>query len=209
MDSRRARSCSRRASADIENAGLRPTEPLDASSQRALEVKWQEATLPSLKTAKKHHFYAQHDASETSLASVFELPLLSKYLLLAGFIASCNSDRTDKQAFTSSGRARRQRTSTVQQQGALIGKHRQPHAFPLARLLAIFSSITANSTQGQVMEAQLLVQVSTLVHLGLLVRPNRGDVRFEALKYTSNLRPDTARALALQLDDFELADYLT
>lgn len=76
----------------------------------------------------------------------FDLPYVSKFLLLAAFIASRNKPTTDAQVFDPgyiSGKRRRKNGQAMDRatEAALDAQLSGPHSFPLERLLHIFYSI--------------------------------------------------------------------
>lgn len=161
------------------------------------------------------------DRRASSRGLAFELPYVSKYLLLAAYIASRNKPSTDRVIFdpTYSRRGRKDGQATDRMtEGALEAGLRGPHAFPLERLLHIFYCIyaqrDAEEEEGagggaaalarEVQVAEVQMQLSTLVGLRLL--GTLGGDPLEGCSYRCNVGDDMARALAdnvrLQLEDF-------
>eukprot|EP00041_Stephanoeca_diplocostata_P015743 m.301360 g.301360 ORF g.301360 m.301360 type:complete len:577 (+) comp20140_c0_seq2:164-1894(+) len=96
-----------------------------------------------------------------------ELPFLSKYILIAAYLASYNPANTDARMF-----AKRQSKSRGSRRGASKKRRERvpqyllgPKAFPLDRLLAILYSLVEMKTDAS---AEVYSQISTLVTLRLL-----------------------------------------
>ena len=70
-----------------------------------------------------------------------ELPRMSKYLVIAAFLASYNPSKLDSRFFTRTGDNKKakldKKSVTAKKRQQLIG----PRAFPIQRMLAIFFSI--------------------------------------------------------------------
>ncbi|KAL4457995.1 hypothetical protein ABPG75_012860 [Micractinium tetrahymenae] len=167
---------------------------------------------------------AQRRACSTGLA--FELPYVSKFLLLAAHIASRNKPTTDRAVFDPGFRKRGRRDAQAmdrQAEAAVEAKLRGPHSFPLERLLHIFWAIFAHhdaedeeegregegderrEAQRVMQQAEVLHQVSSLVSLRLLDQCS-GDI-LEGQLYRCNLGEDMAGALAANVR-LRLGDYL-
>lgn len=153
-----------------------------------------------------------------SAGLAFELPYVSKFLLLAAHIASRNKPTTDRAVFDPGFRKRGQRNPQAmdrQAEAALEARLRGPHSFPLERLLHIFWAVFAHhdaEDEGERQEAQrvmrqgeVLHQVSSLLSLRLLDQCS-GDV-LEGQLYRCNLGEDMAEALADNVQ-LRLGDYL-
>ncbi|PRW18369.1 origin recognition complex subunit 5-like [Chlorella sorokiniana] len=153
----------------------------------------------------------------------FELPYISKFLLLAAYIASRNKPTADRAVFDPTFRKRGRRDAQAhdrQVEAAVEAKLRGPHAFPLERLLQIFHAIYADhdaddeeeeggqdleETHRVMQQAEVLQQVSSLVLLRLLEQVS-GDV-LEGQSYRCNLGDDAATRLADNVR-LRLTDYL-
>lgn len=109
-----------------------------------------------------------------------ELTFCAKYLLIAAFLASYNSVKTDKRFFVKyQGHSRSRRFVISKDDKKLSG----PKAFTSERLIHIYSALlelnydstTGNSSLGRLDEPtnQLLLQVENLAGLRLLVRINQ------------------------------------
>eukprot|EP00794_Sanderia_malayensis_P017924 gene17924-19706_t len=109
-----------------------------------------------------------------------ELPYLSKYLVIAAFLASHNPSRTDRRFFCKSSYGKMsKRAKTAAKKGKTDEKLTGPKAFPLDRLMAIFYSIIDDDID---CSASLLIQVSTLVSLNLIAKVSADD-QIDVSKY--------------------------
>lgn len=169
---------------------------------------------------------AGRKASSSGLA--FELPYISKFLLLAAYIASRNKPTSDRAVFDPTHRKRGRKDAQAhdrQVEAAVDAKLRGPHSFPLERLLHIFYAIYAHSdaedeeeegdeeeeaqrkaeAQRVMQQAEVLQQVSSLVALRLMDQSS-GDV-LEGQAYRCLIPEDVAAALAANVR-LRLTDYL-
>ncbi|CAG0887501.1 unnamed protein product [Darwinula stevensoni] len=131
-----------------------------------------------------------------------ELPLYSKYLLLAAYLASYNPSKTDKRFFMKHhGKQRKMLKSTKKEKAKshLIG----PKPFTLDRLLAIFYSIIDEKV---IPSSNIMCQVTSLVTLGLLARMRTEDP-INAPKYKCLLSFQLAKQIARTVE-FDLLSYL-
>ncbi|XP_022189631.2 origin recognition complex subunit 5 [Nilaparvata lugens] len=131
-----------------------------------------------------------------------DLPYFAKHFLVAAFLASHNPPSTDRRLFAKShGRKQRKR--------ALVGAGRRenavdallgPRSFSLDRLFAIFYSLLDQRTN---LTASLMIQISSLVELGFLVRQGDG---LELPKYKAMVGFDcvdpVARTLGLNVKKY-------
>lgn len=135
-----------------------------------------------------------------------ELPFYSKYLLLASFLASYNSSRTDRQLFSklkqSKARHKLQRhKAATEATGNQVG----PSEFSMDRVMAIFHSITT-VTAAQLPSTQLHCQMATLVSLQLLARSSKSEA-LDCPKYKCLMDLATAQHLAVNVG-FDLFHHL-
>lgn len=166
---------------------------------------------------------ADRKASTQGLA--FELPYMSKFLLLAAYIASRNKPTADRAVFDPGYGSRGRRNAQAldrQAEAALEATLKGPHSFPLERLLHIFYCIYEQhgpendgdegqsghggaATRHEVQRAEVQMQLSTLVSLRLL-SASSSDV-LEGGTYRCSLPDDVARAIAANVK-LRLTDYL-
>ncbi|EFN58433.1 hypothetical protein CHLNCDRAFT_50195 [Chlorella variabilis] len=155
----------------------------------------------------------------------FELPYVSKFLLLAAHVASRNKPTSDRAVFDPTYRKRGRKDAQAhdrQVEAAVEAKLRGPHTFPLERLLHIFYVLYAHhdaedeeegaegrlevpQSQRVMQQAEVLQQVSSLVALRLLEQCG-GDV-LEGQLYRCNLGEAAAAALGANVR-LRLTDYL-
>lgn len=115
--------------------------------------------------------------STTKLALSFELPFHAKYMLIAAFLASYNPAKEDKRIFMKrTGKSRKK--SILRKQVVKRKEHSSPRSFPLDRMLAIFCAILNEKVD---VNANLLAQIPTMCHLGLLATV--GDNNLDEPKY--------------------------
>lgn len=166
----------------------------------------------------------QRRACSAGLA--FELPYVSKFLLLAAYVASRNKPTADRAVFDPGLRRRGRRDAQAtdrQAEAAVEARLRGPHTFPLERLLHIFWAIFAHHEgdeegegwQGDadnrqearrvMQQGEVLHQVASLLSLRLL--DQCGGDALEGQLYRCNLGEDVADALAANVR-LRLADYL-
>ncbi|KZF20670.1 hypothetical protein L228DRAFT_176883 [Xylona heveae TC161] len=146
-----------------------------------------------------------------TLKNTHELPLFSKFLLCASYLASFNPSRQDPIHFMKATEKKRRRKSTVGT-SARATKHRKiqrrllgPQAFVLERMLAIFQAICPRSLASS---ADLLTQVATLSSLRLIIRASgTADALEPQTKWRVNVGWDYILQLARSVD-FEIEDHL-
>uniref|UniRef100_A0A182W544 Uncharacterized protein n=1 Tax=Anopheles minimus TaxID=112268 RepID=A0A182W544_9DIPT len=106
--------------------------------------------------------------TSTLLPQYIELPYYAKYLLIAAYLASNNATKEDKRLFVKNHGKQRKRLQTVNARAKVVEKmitKLGPKAFNIDRLLAIFYAILDEKVG---LTCNLMVQISTLVHLKLL-----------------------------------------
>jgi origin recognition complex subunit 5 len=164
----------------------------------------------------------------TPLGLTIELPYMSKFLLLAAYIASRNKATADRAVFDPGYSKRGKRDAQAhdrQTEAATENMLKGPHSFPLERLLHIFyciydqhcaedtiengSEASANAKNAaaahEVQRAEVQMQVSTLVALRLL-SVSGGDL-LEGGMYRCNLAQEVAYQIAANVK-MRLNDYL-
>jgi len=128
-----------------------------------------------------------------------ELPMLTKYLLIAAFLASYNPQKYDIRYFSSQSLGIRHRPANAKYSQLLLG----PKVFDLNRMLAIFSKIQPlKSAQNS---AEILHQISSLVSLKMLQKVS-GDV-LDVVKFKCNVTFDFIQNLSANAN-FPLFQYL-
>lgn len=140
-----------------------------------------------------------------------ELPLLSKYLLIAAFLASYNPAKTDKRFFVrNNGKAKR-----VKRSAAAVLAHRRssqllgPKPFPMDRMLAIFHVVKDVQGAGD-RSSEILGQVASLVDLGFLLQVGNeqfsGAAGIDSPKFKCNVGLDFISQLAKNVQ-FDIHKY--
>eukprot|EP00873_Tetraselmis_striata_P040157 jgi/Tetstr1/460421/TSEL_005682.t1 len=148
----------------------------------------------------------------------FELPYMSKFLLLAAFIASRNSLAADKRTFdTSAGRGKRRRITANQtdkqteaaKEALLAG----PKRFSSERLLAVLWGLLSSETEGDsfcssenVQSSDIFTQLSAVTSLRLLSKVH-AEEGLTSCEYQCNVTESLAHKLARNLK-VELNKYL-
>lgn len=148
----------------------------------------------------------------------FELPYMSKFILLASYIASRNSVEADKRIFDSSGgRGKRRRVNANQadkqieaaKEAMLAG----PKRFDTERLLAVFWSLMDSEAGDDpfcnsvnVQSSEIFMQISALVSLRLLTKVLSEDA-LSSCQYHCNLPDSLATKVAKNLK-VDLSKYL-
>lgn len=106
--------------------------------------------------------------SVKKFAQTLELPYYAKFLLIAGFLASHNSAKSDKRLFVKCHGKQKKRIQTIKANAKTVDKMSTtlgPKSFTVDRLLAIFYAILEEKVA---LSCNLLAQISTLVHLKFL-----------------------------------------
>lgn len=154
---------------------------------------------------------AAASASPTASKHYLELPFLTKFLLLAAYVASYNPASSDRRFFAKrsaklSGRAKHAAKTAAS--SARRDRHKShllgPRPFPLDRLMAIFYAIAEDVVRPS---AALCAQISSLVGLGLLAQVGAGDDCLAAPRYRCTASLETARALGVSVQ-FQLERHL-
>ena len=140
------------------------------------------------------------------------IPYISKYILLASYLASRNKATTDKSVFDPGYSGKRLRGSQAldrQVEKALEMKLRGSHPFPLERMLHIFYYIYDGPQEdmgiSSIERADVLMQVTSMCALGWL--SFCGTDPLTSPMYRCNLSDDTAYLIA-KVAKVRLHDYL-
>ena len=163
----------------------------------------------------------------------FDIPRLTKFMLVSAYLATCNSEAVDKRLFGHMVEGRRAGTSAIngvggkRRRGALSADRQQeaaataalegPRAFSLERLLAYFRMVTKQSYDEagagsedlarELLSADVFMQISSMVSLGLLSRVGGAD-SLESARYRCDIGDDLAQKIAANLR-VKLANYLS
>lgn len=181
------------------------------------------STAAQLDPMTKGQATEQRHTTNTTSVLAFELPYVSKLLLLAAYVASRNKATADRIIFDPGYSHRGRHNSQAhdrQTENAAEAALRGPHSFPLERLLQIFyclydqhgpheerneGEIGIRNIAFEVQRAEISMQLTTLVSLQLL-STGGGDV-LEGCSYRYNLADDLAFAIASNVK-LRLGDYL-
>lgn len=134
----------------------------------------------------------------------FDLPFCTKFLLIAGFLASFNPSKLDKRYFTKTGETlgkkggikraiRKEKISS-----SLLG----PKAFPVERMIAIYHAIFTQKIQES---NDISIQIATLINLGLITRV--GNDPLNSVKCKCNVGMSAIKSIANKIG-FQLDNYL-
>ncbi len=154
----------------------------------------------------------------------FDIPRLTKFMLVSAYLATCNSEAVDRRLFghmvegrragssaagTSGGKRRRGALGADRQQEAAASAALEgPRAFSLERLLAYFRMVTKQSYDEagagsedlarELLSADVFMQISSAVALGLLSRVGGADP-LESARYRCDIGDDLAQKIAANL----------
>ena len=142
-----------------------------------------------------------------ALSLAIELPMLTKFLLIAAYLASHNPADTDVKIFTHhrSGRRKRRRSHQANESSrtSTRDKLKFPKQFPTERMYAIFSSLVSEmigiNDAARAGTIDLNAQVTSLVHLNLLVQTSSfGDL--DQIRLRCNVDKDIIEIICQQID---------
>lgn len=154
----------------------------------------------------------------------FDIPRLTKFMLVSAYLATCNGEAVDRRLFGHMVEGRRAGTSAhgggggKRRRGALSADRQQeaaasaalegPRAFSLERLLAYFRMVTKQSYDEagagsedlarELLSADVFMQISSMVALGLLSRVGGAD-SLESARYRCDIGDDLAQKIAANL----------
>jgi origin recognition complex subunit 5 len=145
--------------------------------------------------------------TNTSLSSRMhlELPVYSKYLVIAAYIASYNPAKSDKRFFLKkAGKINKRAQAAKQKKNERLNNHLLgPKLFPIDRLMAIFYTIVGVHVPPS---ANIFSQLSSLVTLGLLTQVSSADP-LEAPKYKCVVSLEFVKSISRSVN-FEVLHYL-
>lgn len=148
--------------------------------------------------------FAQCNSGVSGRAYV-ELPVYSKYLVIAAYIASYNPVKSDKRFFSkNAGKISKRAHAAKQKKGEKTSQHMLgPKQFPLDRLMAIFYTIADVQVQPSV---NIFSQLTSLVTLGLLSQTGSSDP-LESPKYKCLVSLDFVKSISRSVN-FDIMHYL-
>ena len=151
----------------------------------------------------------------------FDIPRLTKFMLVSAHLATMNRESVDRRLFghmvegtragtTASrvGGKRRRAAADRQQDRASAAALEGPGAFNLERLLAYFRIVTkqaydeddagSEELARELLSADVFMQISSMVALGLLTRVSGADA-LDSVRYRCDIGDDLARKIAANL----------
>jgi origin recognition complex subunit 5 len=136
------------------------------------------------------------------------LPIQSKYLLIAAYLASYNPPRFDIRFFSKAKEARAKRRDTGRRKRLKIDpRSLAAPAFDLERFLAIYRAISnQNADDDSLSTVDVFVQISTLQTLRLVLRTD-SDPLDSRTKWKVNASWDQVAQIAREVD-FPIEDYI-
>lgn len=140
--------------------------------------------------------------SFSSKTAMVELPLYSRYLLVAAHLASYNPARTDRRFFMKHHGKQRKTQASIKAKERCSSHLVGPKSFPLDRLMAIFYSIVEEEITPT---ASLFTQLSTLLSLQLLI-PSGGDDALQNPKYKCVAPHEVVHSVCKSIN-FDLSRY--
>lgn len=159
---------------------------------------------PKLRSSLNQVYLRGPDANNFCFRT--ELPFFSKFLIIAGYLASYNPAKYDRRLFVKlkEGKKKKSRKVLKSQKMHSAPRLTGPKVFPIDRLMAIFYSIVEERVTPSF---NLFVQLSTLVSLKLLTHTS-SSAMFQGLpKYRCNASFDLVKNLARTVN-FDLPRYL-
>lgn len=141
-----------------------------------------------------------------TLAEQIELPFYAKYLLIAAYLASYNPAKEDKRLFMKFHGKKRKTKAIMNAKNKvteLLNTQLGPKPFAFDRLLAIFYAILDEKVG---LNSNLLVQVSSLVHLQLLSAVGN-NTSLENQKYKCNVSYEFINTIS-KMVGFNIRKYL-
>lgn len=134
-----------------------------------------------------------------------ELPVYTKFILIAAYIASYNPAITDRRFFSkNSGKLNKRKLDFAKNKQERINCHLLgPKYFPLDRLMAIFYSIVEDKIPPS---SNTFLQITSLVSLGLLSQSSSSDL-LESPKYKCLVSLEFIQSISKSVD-FEVLRYL-
>ncbi|ODQ63221.1 hypothetical protein NADFUDRAFT_29026 [Nadsonia fulvescens var. elongata DSM 6958] len=155
-----------------------------------------------------------HGSSDSLTTSRYDLPLHSKYLLCAAYLASYNPPKTDVRFFSKAKDARSKRRDGGRRKPLKINPRLlAAPAFDLERMLAIFQAIIPeNDGRGDsddefVTNIDINVQIATLATLKLVVRTSNADPLDSRTRWKVNVSWALIRRIANDIK-FHIEYYL-
>ena len=160
-----------------------------------------ESNSKSVSSSRAEIMSKEFTRREEQLMDSVELPMFTKFILIAAYLASHNPADTDMKLFTSarSGRRRNKRKSHAGDDRSAKDKLRRPRVFPAERMFAIFDSLITENMGSRAAAAavtiDLHVQVTTLVRLNLLAQ-HSDPSHLDQMKFASNVDAEVVDVIA-------------
>ncbi|ANB11164.1 origin recognition complex subunit 5 [Sugiyamaella lignohabitans] len=145
-------------------------------------------------------------------AKAYELPIQSKYVLCAAYLASYNPPRYDVRFFSKAKDARAKRRDTGRRKSLKINpRSLAAPAFDLERMLAILHSIIPTDEEEKNVRAgshiDIGVQIATLTTLKLIIRTSNSDPLDSRTRWKVNASWTLVKRLADDIN-FPIEEFL-
>lgn len=148
-------------------------------------------------------------------AAQYELPLRTKYIVVASFLASFTDPKYDMVNFSknreirSSRRVRYKRRKTQNPNETMGTRLMSPRPFSLERMLAILRSVATEFDVRQELadDVQLQSDISTLTSLKMLIKMGAHDTIGGATKWRTNMEWSAVQQIAKDVG-FKIENYL-
>ena len=145
----------------------------------------------------------------------YDLPLRTKYIVVASFLASFTDPKYDMVNFSknrelrSNRRVRYKRRKTNTSNETMGTKLMSPKPFSLERMLAILRSVATEFDVGQELadDVQLQNDISTLTSLKMLIKMGAHDTIGGATKWRTNMEWSAVQQIANDVG-FKIENYL-
>ncbi|ESO06990.1 hypothetical protein HELRODRAFT_76855 [Helobdella robusta] len=154
---------------------------------------------------KMQQLSSESTSASSSTRSTIEIPVYTKYLLIAAYLASYNPAKLDKRFFMkNAGKTSKRLKNAIKKKEERTSCHLLgPKFFPLDRMMAIFYSIVEEKV---VPTANTFSQISSLVSLGLLSQSSMVD-QLDGQKYKCLVTLEQIKSVAKSVG-FEIMRYL-
>ncbi|KAJ3367716.1 Origin recognition complex subunit 5 [Kappamyces sp. JEL0680] len=149
--------------------------------------------------------HLESESVVTTASKRIEMPFLTKFLVIASFLASYNPSKYDNRYFTrgGEGKSKAGRKGGVHNGSLVRTQLTGPKAFPIDRMLAIFYSILEDDCK---FTFDIHSQIATLISLRLLVKVSASN-RLDSIKCKCNVSFSLVKTIAKSVR-FDIMKYL-